>query len=366
MQTVSSTLVGVAPDTLQHWVQTLKRRQPCAHVEGWSAGWPAPALIAVAVQSLGHCWLCWLCWLCGLLRAFAGSTRSTRERERPVLPWGGSAFLAGRPEAANASGNSTRVCRAVAAICQSLAAARGRRDCQKSQRHCQQGPAASSVRKGRRLLTLPPKQHAPIARAAGPLHTATRAPRRLSGRDVQSLVAPGAATCSNGGSSVVIGQRAPRPTTARSQPQNSCSRCWPLLNIIPRTAYVSSPRLAHRRLWMLPTQHCRQHAKFSCSCCSAAVLQCLQCCNAGENSTALRRAADSTPASVSACSLESVFPRAICNAVSPHSARGRQPPVLISFTRVLYKDAGKQSSRDTSRHATRPALTRQLPTLHSQ
>lgn len=164
MQTVSSTLVGVAPDTLQHWVQTLKRRQPCAHVEGWSAGWPAPALIAVAVQSLGHCWLC---WLCGLLRPFAGSSRSTRERERPVLPWGGSPKqlmrLAAPPKH---KAQSTRVRRAEAALCQSLAAARGRRDCQESQRHCQQGPAASSVRKGRRLLTLPPKQHAPIARGS--------------------------------------------------------------------------------------------------------------------------------------------------------------------------------------------------------
>lgn len=124
--------------------------------------------------------------------------------------------------------------------------------------------SASSASKGRHLQTFPSKQRTLIARAAGPSHTARRAPPRpwrLSGCDVQSFVAAGDFDCPNGGSTLFAHSYWPACIQANSRPQSATNSCSPILNII----HASSPRHEHLSSWpgmcRLSSQHCRRHAK---------------------------------------------------------------------------------------------------------
>ncbi|KAH6625421.1 hypothetical protein C7974DRAFT_376939 [Boeremia exigua] len=131
-------------------------------------------------------------------------------------------------------------------------------------------------------------------------------------------------------SPISIGRRVSRPTSARSQ---------------PRTAAL--PSKYKPPIFAKPVLRCLRSALCGCwpSSTAASVFKTLNSCTRLAAESALRRAArldrPSTVAVSTAPSLDSVFPRAICNAF--RTVRGRQPPVLTSFfTRVAAAQCWQQ------------------------
>ncbi|KAJ4993241.1 hypothetical protein SVAN01_01216 [Stagonosporopsis vannaccii] len=270
---------SVAPDTLQHWVQVLKRRQPCALVEGWSACWPAPALIAVQ-RSLLDCWL-----------------------DAP--------FVLDRPE---------QLMRLAATPGSAVAGA-----------EAAQWQRSGSTLPVARRTSRPPAGPALLPAVLG----CQQRPQGTPSASNPTQTAP--AHCS---SSRAFAHRKTRSTAsvwlprsqANDRPQSATEQLLSPSKYNP-CVFTETRALAHRSLWILPLQHCRQHAE--------ACMQLLQCCSAAVlrnlDAPAPSRRIDS---SVCQRMLAKVrFSTRNLQCIS-HSARRRQSPVLISFTRVTWDEVG--------------------------